>query len=230
MRSLPDLPPRGPELRGEYRTSVKRGRTWRTRTLGNEETGQVHPATRIDGRRPVRCSAMTQAITADTAETGGVPEAPAVDVQTVVEALLFASDRPVPASRIAQIVEASAESVRECVEALNRKYEQSGAAFRIEAIARGYQMMTLPTFDRWVSQLVAVRRDMRLSPVALETLAVVAYKQPAMRAQVDSIRGVSSGEVLARLREMNLVKIVGRAEELGRPLLYGTTTKFLETF
>lgn len=157
--------------------------------------------------------------------------APDPDVRAIVEALLFATDRPLPASRIAQILGfGDAGDVKEHVAALNRRYEETGAAFRVEAIARGYQMMTQPAYDRWVAQLLQARKDFRLSPAALETLAVVAYKQPCMRAEIDSIRGVVSGEVLARLREMNLVKIVGRAEELGRPLLYGTTGKFLEVF
>ncbi|MCC7293247.1 MAG: SMC-Scp complex subunit ScpB [Phycisphaerales bacterium] len=171
----------------------------------------------------------------ESASASGSPSSPASapdpDVRTIVEALLFATDRPLPASRIAQILGfGDAGDVKEHVAALNRRYEETGAAFRIEAIARGYQMMTQPAFDRWVAQLLQARKDFRLSPAALETLAVVAYKQPCMRAEIDSIRGVVSGEVLARLREMNLVKIVGRAEELGRPLLYGTTGKFLEVF
>lgn len=155
----------------------------------------------------------------------------ALHVSTVIEALLFSSDRPLPASRLAQLVgTGDAGDVREHIARLNEGYERTGASFRIESIAKGYQMMTLPAFDRWVGQLVQSRKDLRLTSAALETLAIVAYKQPVLRAQIDSIRGVASGEVLARLRELNLVKIVGRAEELGRPLLYGTTTRFLEVF
>lgn len=154
-----------------------------------------------------------------------------VTVSSVIEALLFSSDRPLPASRLAQLAGVGdAADVREHIARLNEGYERIGASFRIEAIAKGYQMMTLPSYDRWVSQLLQARKDLRLSSAALETLAVVAYKQPVLRAQIDAIRGVASGEVLARLRELNLVKIVGRAEELGRPLLYGTTNRFLEVF
>ena len=91
-------------------------------------------------------------------------------------------------------------------------------------------MLTLPDFHPWLSKLRQTRAMTRLSKPALETLAIVAYKQPVMRASVEAIRGVASGEVLNRLREMGLVQIVGRAEEVGRPMLYGTTRKFLEVF
>ena len=86
------------------------------------------------------------------------------------------------------------------------------------------------TKPHWIATLHQSRADSRLSQAALETLAIVAYKQPALRADIESVRGVAVGDVLNRLREMNLVRIVGRAEEIGRPLLYGTTTRFLEVF
>ena len=91
-------------------------------------------------------------------------------------------------------------------------------------------MLTLPVYDRWVSKLHKARAESRLSQAALETLAIVAYKQPVLRVQIEAIRGVAVGDMLVRLREMNLVRIVGRAEEIGRPLLYGTTRRFLEVF
>jgi segregation and condensation protein B len=103
-------------------------------------------------------------------------------------------------------------------------------SFRIEEIARGYQMMTLPRFQPWLAKLTAQRVQTRLSPAALETLSIVAYKQPIIRADIEAIRGVAAGEVLNRLREMGLVRIVGRAEVVGRPLLYSTTKKFLDVF
>ena len=91
-------------------------------------------------------------------------------------------------------------------------------------------MMTLPAFNPWLSKLIKVRTDSKLSPAALETLAVIAYKQPIIRADVEAIRGVASGEVIRNLMYKGLVKIVGRAEILGRPMLYGTTKKFLDAF
>lgn len=91
-------------------------------------------------------------------------------------------------------------------------------------------MMTLPAFNTWIRRLKQSRQESRLSPAAMETLAVVAYKQPVVRAEIEAIRGVSAGETLNRLRELGLVKIVGRAEDVGRPMLYGTTKRFLEVF
>jgi segregation and condensation protein B len=91
-------------------------------------------------------------------------------------------------------------------------------------------MLTLPAYNHWLAKLLRSRQESKLSSAALETLAIVAYKQPCTRADVEAVRGVAVGDMLNRLREMNLVKIVGRAEDLGRPMLYGTTRKFLEVF
>jgi segregation and condensation protein B len=91
-------------------------------------------------------------------------------------------------------------------------------------------MLTLPAYNTWLTKLLRARDETKLSQAAMETLAIVAYKQPVTRADVEAIRGVAAGDMLNRLREMNLVKIVGRAEDLGRPLLYGTTRNFLEVF
>lgn len=152
-------------------------------------------------------------------------------LETVIEAVLFASDEPIKPVKLTDIAEAgTVKQVRQCVRDLNRKYRQGGFSFRIEKIAGGYQMMTLPVFNPWLSKLLKVRSDSKLSPAALETLAVVAYKQPIIRADIEAIRGVASGEVLRNLMYKGLVKIVGRAEVLGRPMQYGTTKKFLEVF
>ena len=120
--------------------------------------------------------------------------------------------------------------MRAIVEQLNAKYEKMGCAFRIETIAGGLQMLTLPEYNAWLKKLIKVRGETKLSPAALETLAIIAYKQPMMRVDIESVRGVAVGEMVRQLIDKGLVKIVGRAEELGRPLLYGTTRKFLETF
>lgn len=154
-----------------------------------------------------------------------------LNMESVVEAILFASDDPLTASRLVNIVEAgSTGQIRKCIDSLNDKYEQCNCAFRIEQIAGGYQMMTLPQYNHWLRKLVKVRTDSKLSQAALEALAIVSYKQPIIRADVEAIRGVASGEVLRNLMYKGLVKIVGRAEVLGRPMLYGTTKKFLDVF
>jgi len=151
-------------------------------------------------------------------------------VESVIEAVLFASDESLTPARLAGIVETGVKQVREHIENLNKKYQAANSAFRIEQIAGGYQMLTLSPYNHWLKKLLRVRSDGKLSPAALETLAIVAYKQPVMRADIEVIRGVAVGEVLRGLMYKGLVKIVGRAEVLGRPMLYGTTKKFLEIF
>ena len=151
-------------------------------------------------------------------------------VESVIEAVLFASDESLTPARLAAIVETGVKQVREHIENLNRKYEAANNAFRIEQIAGGYQMLTLSQYNHWLKKLLRIRADGKLSPAALETLAIVAYKQPVMRADIEVIRGAATGEMLRGLMYKGLVKIVGRAEVLGRPMLYGTTKKFLEIF
>lgn len=151
-------------------------------------------------------------------------------VETVVEAVLFASDESLTDNRLAKIVESSGKQVRQCIKNLNEKYQAGNNAFRIEQIAGGYQMLTLSTYNYWLKKLLRARNESKLSPAALETLAIIAYKQPVIRADIEVIRGVAAGEVIRTLCYKGLVKIVGRAEILGRPMLYGTTKKFLEVF
>ncbi|OHB67030.1 MAG: SMC-Scp complex subunit ScpB [Planctomycetes bacterium RBG_13_62_9] len=151
-------------------------------------------------------------------------------MESVLEAILFATDEPLTESKLASIVETTAKQVRESIESLNEKYKTNNNAFRIEQIAGGYQMLTLNTYNLWLKKMVRARGDNKLSPAAMETLAIIAYKQPIIRADVEAIRGVAVGEVIRSLMYKGLVKIIGRAEILGRPMLYGTTKKFLEVF
>jgi segregation and condensation protein B len=151
-------------------------------------------------------------------------------IESVIEAVLFASDEPLTDSRLASIVETTAKQVRECIESLNEKYRENHNAFRIESIAGGYQMLTMSTYNNWLKKMLRARSDSKLSPAAMETLAIIAYKQPVIRADIEAIRGVAVGEVIRSLMYKGLVKIVGRAEILGRPMLYGTTRRFLEVF
>jgi len=151
-------------------------------------------------------------------------------MESVVEAVLFASDESLSDSRLANIVETSSKQIRQHIKNLNDKYQANNNAFRIEQIAGGYQMLTLSPYNHWLKKLLRARSDNKLSPAAMETLAIIAYKQPVMRADIEAIRGVAVGEVVRSLSYKGLVKIVGRAEVLGRPMLYGTTKKFLEVF
>jgi segregation and condensation protein B len=120
--------------------------------------------------------------------------------------------------------------VREAIDTLNQQYAATNRTFRIESVAGGRQMLTIAAYGAILSRLKGQRAQTRLSQAALETLAIIAYRQPMLRAQLEAIRGVACGEVLKSLMERRLVKIVGRAEEVGRPMLYGTTPEFLRVF
>ncbi|MGC8623686.1 MAG: SMC-Scp complex subunit ScpB [Phycisphaerae bacterium] len=152
-------------------------------------------------------------------------------LRQVLEALLFASDVPLSAAKITETLGLeSTRTVKAAVAELNEGYNQREAPFRIEERAGGYQILTLPQYAEYIQRLMRKRDEGRLTPAALETLAIIAYKQPILRVDVEAIRGVACGEVIRTLMEYNLVKIVGRAEEVGRPMLYGTTKHFLEVF
>ncbi len=120
--------------------------------------------------------------------------------------------------------------VREAIDELNRQYADTQRTFRIESVSGGRQMLTIAAFGSIMARMKGARAQTRLSQAALETLAIVSYRQPILRAQLEAIRGVACGEVLKSLMERRLVKIVGRAEEVGRPMLYGTTPEFLRVF
>ncbi|MBN2448501.1 MAG: SMC-Scp complex subunit ScpB [Phycisphaerae bacterium] len=172
-----------------------------------------------------------ETVRAEDVEPLAIGDDNAVEPAQVVEALLFASDRPLTAGRLAELVGAgTAATIRKNIDLLNDRYAVMGLAFRIEKIAGGYQMLTEATYRPWLAKLHNHRRRTRLSKAALETLSIVAYKQPIIRAEVEAVRGVAVGDALNRLREMGLIKIVGRADLVGRPMLYGTTRKFLDVF
>jgi segregation and condensation protein B len=149
----------------------------------------------------------------------------------IVEALLFASDAPLSAGDISLIDERLDEDTVEAVVAqLREEYESQERAFNIYDIAGGYQLLTRPEFAPYLERFDTVPQQTRLSSPALEVLAVIAYRQPIGRNEIEEIRGVGSSGVLKTLQDRNLIDVVGRSEGLGRPLLYGTTTKFLEHF
>lgn len=148
-----------------------------------------------------------------------------------VEAVLFLASQPLPSRKLADL--ASLEDgtqARTMVKLLNQHYDKWGRAFHIKQIAGGYQLMTRPQFSTWLRRMEHIPQMVRLSTPAMETLAVVAYRQPVLKAEIEAIRGVNCGEMLRQLLDRGLVAIVGRSEELGRPYFYGTTKKFLETF
>jgi len=150
---------------------------------------------------------------------------------SIVEALILSSPEPLPARRIVQVLgDVSPAQVSKAVEALNVRYEQSGTSFRVREIAGGYQYYVLPDYSGYVDELFTRRRKMRLTRAALESAAIVAYRQPVTKAEIEHIRGVASDAVLQNLLEKNMVTIVGRARTVGKPLQYGTTDEFLKFF
>jgi segregation and condensation protein B len=153
-------------------------------------------------------------------------------MKQVAEALLFASDEPVPAARMTQLLGkgADAKTARKLVDDLNAEYSAQGRAFEIVEIAGGFQLLTRPEFKDWITELHRHRRQDKLTPSAVETLAIVAYRQPIQRATVDDIRGVQTGPLLRSLLERGLIKVVGRQNVPGRPILYGTSRLFLQHF
>lgn len=125
---------------------------------------------------------------------------------------------------------ADGTEARTLVRRLNDWYDATNSAFRAEEIAGGYQLLSRPQFAGWLRRGGTAPGEVRLSAPALETLAVVAYRQPVMRAEIEAIRGVDCGEILRQLMERGLVRTAGRAHELGRPYLYATTRRFLQVF
>ncbi len=148
-----------------------------------------------------------------------------------VEAVLFLSREAVNSKKLAKLAGlADATEARTLIRQLNKQYDQTGRAFRIEEVAGGLTMLTRPQFAPWLRKLAHLPRATKLSQSAMETLAVVAYRQPVLRADIEAIRGVGCSEVLKQLMDIDLVRICGRSEELGRPYLYGTTKRFLQIF
>ena len=148
-----------------------------------------------------------------------------------VEAVLLIASNPLPSRKLADLATlADGTQARTVVKLLNKHYDEQGRSFHIKQIAGGYQLMTRPQFSTWLRRMDHVPKMIRLSTPAMETLAVVAYRQPVLKAEIEAIRGVNCGEMLRQLLEKGLVSIVGRSEELGRPYFYGTTKKFLEMF
>jgi segregation and condensation protein B len=148
-----------------------------------------------------------------------------------VEAALFAADEPLTPRRLAQAARlADAAEARRLARRLQTLYAEFASAFQIDEVAGGFQLLTRPEFHPWLARLRRTGNELRLSPAARETLAIVAYRQPIARADIEAIRGVQCSEVLQQLMEKGLVRIAGRDDSLGRPILYGTTKKFLQAF
>jgi segregation and condensation protein B len=153
------------------------------------------------------------------------------EIIDVVEALLFASDTPVEASRIQEVLDLeSAAAARDLVESLRRRLDAEGRALQVMEVGGGFRLVTRPEVAPWLVKLARSRTRSRLSRPSLETLAIIGYRQPVSRPEVDAIRGVNSDAVLENLLERRMIRIAGRKESPGRPFLYETTREFLVAF
>jgi segregation and condensation protein B len=147
----------------------------------------------------------------------------------LIEAALFAADRPLTLDELGALdPEADQADVRTALDGLREHYDFDGHAVEVVELAGGWQILTRAAFATAIERAQAAQRTSRLSPATLETLATIAYRQPVGRAEIEEIRGVNAGGVLRTLQERSLIEVVGRSEGLGRPLLYGTTPRFLE--
>lgn len=160
-----------------------------------------------------------------------------IRLSSVIEALIFASEEPISGHKIKSIIveneeliEISEETVSDFVDNLNKRYDEQGLSFRIERIAKGYTFVTQKKFHYWLSIFQHENAYRKLSQPAIESLAIVAYKQPITKPEVDQIRGVDSGYILRLLMEKALIEVSGRSDSPGKPLLYTTTSHFLRHF
>ena len=152
------------------------------------------------------------------------------DLKRVIEALLFAADFPIQLDRMVEISGAGRAEVREAIKDLSKQYSEEQSAFAITEVAGGWQLYCRPEFSKWIKELHKGRVPSKLSQAALETLAIIAYKQPLVRAEIEIVRGVDSSGVLSTLLKRNVITIAGRAPGMGRALMYRTTKEFLRYF
>lgn len=179
-------------------------------------------------------------------DNAAAPE-PAFPLHRIVEAVLFASQKPVSAKELSNFLKGAAEAAKEdpsiacfakvkapqlqdAIEQLEKEFAETGRAFEIRESAAGWQLVTKADFAPWLRQLFPENRQARLSAPAMETLAIIAYRQPITRADIEAVRGVAVDGVMQTLLDRNLVRIAGRADIAGRPLLYETTQFFMEHF
>jgi segregation and condensation protein B len=151
------------------------------------------------------------------------------ELKGAVEALLFVSDEPLKTSDLAKVLKVSEKEVEKVIQELSLSYERKDRGIRLRQVASGFRLYSSPDYASYIQNLLAYKDHRRLTQAALETLAIIAYKQPVTKAEISAIRGVSSEGVVATLLRKELIKEVGRAKAPGNPVLYGTTTHFLES-
>jgi len=152
------------------------------------------------------------------------------DIKYIIESLLFVADEPLTIDRMRVVLGVPERApIREALQALENEYQSRGGGFHLKAVAGGYQLRTRSEYKDWIKKLIQPKPP-RLSKAALETLATIAYKQPVIRSDIEHIRGVDCGGVLRMLLKRKMIRVLGRKEIPGRPLIYGTTKQFLEVF
>jgi len=152
------------------------------------------------------------------------------DTKNIIESLLFVSDTPLTVDHLKKLLPfAETKEIREVLLALSEEYETRKGGFFLREVAGGYQIRTRPEYTKWIKRLIRPN-PFRVSKAALETLAIIAYKQPIIRSDIEQIRGVDCGGILRMLLERKLIRVLGRKEIPGRPLIYATTKQFLEIF
>jgi segregation and condensation protein B len=152
------------------------------------------------------------------------------NIKHIIESLLFVAEEPLTVDRLKRILtQAETADIRSAAAELATEYEQRGGGFYLDEVAGGYQIRTRPEYTEWIKKLIQPK-PLRLSKPALETLVIIAYKQPIIRSDVEHVRGVDCGGVLRVLLERKLIRVLGRKEIAGRPLIYATTKRFLEVF
>lgn len=155
------------------------------------------------------------------------------DIKKVIESLLFVSDKPLLNREIRAVIKNELPEnikIEDIMSELQQEYENLDRSFELKFVADGWTFATKPQYSPWIKILLKEKTILKLSPSAMEVLAIIAYKQPITRAEIDNVRGVDSGGVIDTLTDRKFIKIVGRKETLGRPLLYGTTQEFLRHF
>jgi segregation and condensation protein B len=164
----------------------------------------------------------------DGSQNGEIGAERTLPVKSLVESLLFVSDEPVRMDQMSSVLQVSVDEVDKALHDLAHEYEERG--LRLQFKGERVQMVTAPEATDFVRRFLGLELNSKLSPAALETLAIIAYRQPVTRAQVEAVRGVNSDSVLRTLINRSLVEEVGRLEQAGRPIIYGTTFEFLQQF
>ncbi|MDI6785594.1 MAG: SMC-Scp complex subunit ScpB [bacterium] len=152
------------------------------------------------------------------------------DLKNIIECFLFVTNEPIPIDRIARFFNVKEKPVKDIIYELKEEYNENNRGLLLIEVANGFQVATKPQYGKWVRNFFRLPKKIKLTKPTIETLSIIAFNQPIVKAEIEDIRGVEVRMILANLLEHDLIKIVGRKETIGRPLLYGTTDKFLKAF